>query len=1211
MSAKRGYLVPPVLSRGMRPAPGVCLMLLVLKLLAVSSTAPEPPTTPPPPFIPPPFAPEDRSGNEGAVCDGGRPGLSQCNAGFVCSCLQSAQELAAEYAAKKAAEEEVAASRRRAAQAEQQRRRAKQRKSKSKRHGRSMHSKKTKSRSRLKDLLTQLGEDEPEMREMTKPHRDMFTFPGDKDGSATKVSVSVKVSRDSSRRERASKLEKGRELREEPSEGTRADGTKEAETEDDSAKEEEEEQEEEEQEEEQEEQEESESDADRDDMGGYRGGDDDGNRQRQGENVDLTEREAERQSEEGSQDTFEDEGRRLFGAPVLIDRCTCQLAACINGYWPVFHSARRASAISPNATAVKQRFPTLPSVPLFMPKDYPRSQFGGDCPNASRPEPEMCLGKNVTFLAQETKRLSFQLSGGRPYPPPSSPSLPPPPAPAPPPPPSPPHGPPPPNPNPPPPLVPFPPLSPPSVPPSFSPPSPPRMPKGYCHADCPQHSTDAYELNEAWRSTSNVYSDYNSAPYNYYISKCDYYESDSPMYGHSTIEQARWYRFTGSAGTRMPTSSPVYRTCGTDKPGWLATPHPALGDPPRSGTVCFRTGTSSSYVCNQHTKIQVCVCSYDAGATLTYLYKLPRVGSCHAAYCGTTAAVATPPTSSPPPPLPPFAAPPPPSPGLESFCSATCPQNITASIPLSDWWRNTNNRRSSSYSSNPVNWYQVVGDYYGSPESPMGYHSNINQAWWYRFEKGAGTHMPTTPPTYYSCGTRYPAWTPTEHPPRGGMRRKGKACFVHGTSSSQGCSWSVDIEMCTCSYDGGETDTYMYRFYRSPGTNGAYCGTHDPFPQPPPSPPPPPPSPPKQPPQEGAGVTSRMCHSTCPQSLSVAIPLADSYRSVHNYYTGWNSKNPGPNWFKQVCDQNSPAPMYNHYDLDSSNWYYFTGEAGSRMPSRPVGGNRCGGNYAGWLASPHGAPGSPVLGGSVCFQYRTDHITYGQCDMRVNIQTCTCTYDSKEIIYLYKLPRPPGCQANYCGVHDEMPPPPPSPPAVPPTLSSPPPMVSPPPSPLCHASCPQNPGASTVLDQAWRNIHNVYRSYSSTETPNYYTTKDDRSCNVAETPVGCHTSQTQAQWYRFGGAAGSRCASETARKFESAFPLSIAYSDLTEFHSIRLQDANGLPWLPKMWDFAARLDCLSNAPAWGGSPHRARLLWQQQQQWLQLVHGHSRLHLQL
>merc|ERR1719421_1144704 len=122
----------------------------------------------------------------------------------------------------------------------------------------------------------------------------------------------------------------------------------------------------------------------------------------------------------------------------------------------------------------------------------------------------------------------------------------------------------------------------PPPPPSPAPPPPPWMPaslpKAFCHAGCPQSLGDVTPLPEAAR---NVNSAHDLHQYT-----CDAAEGQ-PMYDANTLDEARWYRFTGAAGYRMPNVAPGSRACGTDLTGWLATPPPSMGQPPTPGTVCF------------------------------------------------------------------------------------------------------------------------------------------------------------------------------------------------------------------------------------------------------------------------------------------------------------------------------------------------------------------------------------------------------------------------------------------------------------------------------------------------------------------------------------------------------------------------------------------------------------------------------------------------
>ena len=79
-----------------------------------------------------------------------------------------------------------------------------------------------------------------------------------------------------------------------------------------------------------------------------------------------------------------------------------------------------------------------------------------------------------------------------------------------------------------------------------------------------------------------------------------------------------WYRFTGDAGTKMPTSCVNFKKCGGKRPGWLSGGHPKKVDGRVSRTVYF--GWSDDCKVKSKT-IQVRNCgSY-------YVYYLSAVGS--------------------------------------------------------------------------------------------------------------------------------------------------------------------------------------------------------------------------------------------------------------------------------------------------------------------------------------------------------------------------------------------------------------------------------------------------------------------------------------------------------------------------------------------------------------------------------------------------------
>ncbi|CAH3191970.1 unnamed protein product [Porites evermanni] len=86
-----------------------------------------------------------------------------------------------------------------------------------------------------------------------------------------------------------------------------------------------------------------------------------------------------------------------------------------------------------------------------------------------------------------------------------------------------------------------------------------------------------------------------------------------------------WFRFQGSAGTRMATSCPSYRRCGTYGSGWLSGGHPSVADGQVTRTVYFNDGYCYSY--SKRIKVRNCG-SY-------YVYYLSGTPTCNLRYCGT------------------------------------------------------------------------------------------------------------------------------------------------------------------------------------------------------------------------------------------------------------------------------------------------------------------------------------------------------------------------------------------------------------------------------------------------------------------------------------------------------------------------------------------------------------------------------------------------
>ena len=90
-----------------------------------------------------------------------------------------------------------------------------------------------------------------------------------------------------------------------------------------------------------------------------------------------------------------------------------------------------------------------------------------------------------------------------------------------------------------------------------------------------------------------------------------------------------WFRFYGSAGTRMATSCPSHQHCGAYYPGWLSGGHPSVADGQVTRTVYFRT-YSTCYYYSTSIKVRNCVSYY-----VYYLSGTPG-RRCNLRYCGTS-----------------------------------------------------------------------------------------------------------------------------------------------------------------------------------------------------------------------------------------------------------------------------------------------------------------------------------------------------------------------------------------------------------------------------------------------------------------------------------------------------------------------------------------------------------------------------------------------
>ena len=87
---------------------------------------------------------------------------------------------------------------------------------------------------------------------------------------------------------------------------------------------------------------------------------------------------------------------------------------------------------------------------------------------------------------------------------------------------------------------------------------------------------------------------------------------------------------------------------------------------------------------------------------------------------------------------------------------------------------------------------------------------------WYRFERAAGTKMPTTRVPAYRCGAHWSGWLSGAHPTveDGEVHR-----VVCASDRSSGCKFTVRILVKNCgSY-------FIYKLFKPKGCAMRYCGT--------------------------------------------------------------------------------------------------------------------------------------------------------------------------------------------------------------------------------------------------------------------------------------------------------------------------------------------------------------------------------------------------
>ncbi len=86
---------------------------------------------------------------------------------------------------------------------------------------------------------------------------------------------------------------------------------------------------------------------------------------------------------------------------------------------------------------------------------------------------------------------------------------------------------------------------------------------------------------------------------------------------------------------------------------------------------------------------------------------------------------------------------------------------------------------------------------------------------WYQFTGAAGTQMPESPPSIYSCATAAPGWLNGSHPTVAAGQSTRQVCF---NWSSNTCNWSASVEVINCGA------FFIYNLPDAPACNLVYCG---------------------------------------------------------------------------------------------------------------------------------------------------------------------------------------------------------------------------------------------------------------------------------------------------------------------------------------------------------------------------------------------------
>ena len=102
-------------------------------------------------------------------------------------------------------------------------------------------------------------------------------------------------------------------------------------------------------------------------------------------------------------------------------------------------------------------------------------------------------------------------------------------------------------------------------------------------------------------------------------------------------------------------------------------------------------------------------------------------------------------------------------------------------------------------------------------DSPFHSVSDLSSAQWVHFMAMLVCAYPLPHPVGDSCGTKNTGWLANPHPPVGSAPRDVTVCFQVGPTTAHLCAVRANAQVCACSYDGGQSITYMYRLSSAVG----------------------------------------------------------------------------------------------------------------------------------------------------------------------------------------------------------------------------------------------------------------------------------------------------------------------------------------------------------------------------------------------------------